>query len=174
MGAMKYFLPVFFVIFTILSVYSEDSYIDLKVTHGPILGRPSSTTMSIWVRTNVPGEVSVRYGTEKLKQLMVSEPVESQLENDNTAIITLTNLYPDTLYYYTVDKGLAGSFKTLPDSNDYVDPEHNPKGLFNFQFEYTSCINQSWVSSFGPSMPLYDTLNDQVTDKVHFLKFQSH
>ena len=168
MGCMNYLLPVFFIILSILSVFSEDSYIDLKVTHGPILGRPSSTTMSIWVRTNVPGEVSVRYGTEKLKQLMVSELVESQLENDNTAIITLTNLYPDTLYYYTVDKGLAGSFKTLPDSNDYVDPEHNPKGLFNFQFEYTSCINQNWVSSFGPSMPLYDTLNDQVKDKVHF------
>ena len=60
MGSMNYLLPVFFVIFSILSVYSEDSYIDLKVTHGPILGRPSSTTMSIWVRTNVPGEVSVR------------------------------------------------------------------------------------------------------------------
>jgi len=151
-----------------LSGMSEDSFIDLKVTHGPILGRPGSTNMSIWVRTNVPGEVSVRYGTERLKQLMVSEPVESKLEDDNTAIITLTNLYPDTLYYYTVDKGLEGSFKTLPASEDYVDPEHNPEGLFNFQFEFTSCVNQSWLSSFGPSMPLYDTLNEQVAEKVHF------
>lgn len=165
---MKYLHLILFSFFSVLTVQSDGSYIDFKVTHGPILGRPGATTMSVWVRTNVPGEVSVRYGTEPLKQLMVSEYVDSKLENDNTAIVTLTNLYPDTLYYYTVDKGLAGTFKTLPLGSDYVDETHNPEGLFNFQFEFVSCVNQSWESSFGPSMPLYDTLNEQVTDKVHF------
>ncbi len=165
---MKNLSLVLFVLLFAIPARSDDSFIDLKVTHGPILGRPGSTTMSIWVRTNVPGEVSVRYGTERLKQLMVSEPVESKLENDNTAIITLTNLYPNTLYHYTVDKGLAGTFKTLPRASDYVDEEHNPEGLFNFQFEFVSCVNQSWESSFGPSMPIYDTLNEKFADKVHF------
>ena len=150
------------------SAVSDTTYSDFKVTHGPILGRPGPTTMSIWVRTNLPGEVSVRYGTERFKQLMVSEYVDTVLENDNTAIITLTNLYPDTLYYYTVDKGLSGTFRTLPESAEYVDEEHNPEGLFNFQFEFVSCQNQNPAHGIGPSMPIYDTLNEQVADKVHF------
>ena len=150
------------------SAFSDTTYADFKVTHGPVLGRPGSTTMSIWVRTNIPGEISVRYGTERFKQLMVSEYVDTVLENDNTAIITLTNLYPDTLYYYTVDKGLSGTFYTLPETADYVDEERNPEGLFNFQFEFVSCQNQNPIHGVGPSMPIYDTLNDQVADKVHF------
>ena len=148
--------------------FSQSPYTDFKVTHGPVLGRPGPTTMSVWVRTNIPGEVSVRYGTERFKQMMVSDYVDTVLENDNTAVITLTNLYPDTLYYYTIDKGLSGTFRTLPEAADYVDENHNPEGLFNFQFEFVSCQNQNPNGSAGPSMPIYDTLNDQVADKVHF------
>lgn len=153
---------------TLPVIQADRSLVNFKVTHGPILGRPGPDTMSIWVRTNIPGEVSVRYGTERFKQLMVSEAVETKFEDDNTAIITLTNLYPDTLYHYTVDQGLAGTFRTLPSSAEYVDEEFNPEGLFNFQFEFVSCINQNPLSGFGPSMPLYDTLNEKVADKVHF------
>ena len=162
-------VPLVYLCFLItLSAFADKSRINLKVTHGPILGRPGSNTMSIWVRTNVPGEVAVKYGTERLKQLMMSEYVETKLEDDNTGIITLTNLYPDTLYYYTVDIGLGGTFKTLPRTEDFIDEEHNPKGLFNFQFEFVSCVNQAWQSSMGPAMPIYDTLNEQVADDVHF------
>ena len=163
----KFFLVVLFGA-TASSAFTDTTYTDFKVTHGPVLGRPGPTTMSIWVRANIPGEVSVRYGTERFKQLMVSDYVDTVLENDNTAIITLTNLYPDTLYYYTVDKGLSGTFRTLPESAEYVDEEHNPEGLFNFQFEFVSCQNQNPAHGIGPSMPIYDTLNDQVADKVHF------
>ena len=154
--------------FSISFLLADTSIVDFKVTHGPMLGRPGPTTMSIWVRTNIPGEVSVRYGTEKFKQLMVSEYVDTKLENDNTGVVTLTNLYPDTLYYYTVDRGLAGSFRTLPRGSDFANDEHNPEGLFNFQFEFVSCVNQKPQSSVGPSMPIYDTLNDQVADHVSF------
>jgi len=54
--------------------------------------------MSVWVRTNIPGEVSVRYGTERFKQMMVSDYVDTVLENDNTAVITLTELSPTSTY----------------------------------------------------------------------------
>ncbi len=165
---MKFATLILCLVATAATVFADKSLVDLKVTHGPMLGRPGATTMSIWARTNIPGEVSVRYGTERFKQLMVSEPAMSKIENDNTVVITLTNLYPDTLYYYTLDKGLEGTFKTLPSGDDFADPVHNPEGLFNFQFEFVSCVNQSWVGSWGPSMPIYDTLNEQVADKVHF------
>ena len=58
-----------------LPAIADKARIDLKVTHVPILGRPGSPTKSIWVRTNVPGEVAVNYGTERLKQLMMSETI---------------------------------------------------------------------------------------------------
>ena len=35
---------------------------DVRVTHGPLLGRPGPDTMSLWVRTEKPGEVKVFYG----------------------------------------------------------------------------------------------------------------
>ena len=78
--------------------FSQSSYTDFKVTHGPVLGRPGPTTMSVWVRTNIPGEVSVRDGTERFKQMMVSDYVDTVLENDNTAVITLTELSPTSTY----------------------------------------------------------------------------
>jgi len=165
---MKFVFLLLILSFLISFLQADTSQVDFKVTHGPILGRPGETTMSVWVRTNIPGEVSVRYGTEKFKQVMVSEYVDTSLENDNTGVITLTNLYPDTLYYYSVDKGLSGTFRTLPRGSDFANDEHNPEGLFNFQFEFVSCVNQNPKSGVGPSMPIYDTLNDQVADKVHF------
>lgn len=141
---------------------------DFKVTHGPLLGRPGMDTMSIWMRTNKPGGVSVRYGLNPHVLDQQSAPVETRLENDNTAVITLTHLEPDTLYYYRTDTGRGGSFRTFPDPKDYRNKEHNPEGLFNFQFHATSCINQNAVSGPGPDLPAYDVLNENWRDQVLF------
>ncbi len=144
---------------------------DFKVTHGPILGRPGAHSMSIWFRTNIPGEVTVKYGQALLIQDQVSAPVTTQLEHDNTGVITLDGLEPDTRYYYTAGNGRSGSFRTMPDPEAYRHAEHNPEGLYNFRFQYSSCANQNARGSAGPWLPMFDVLNAQVRDNVLFAIF---
>ncbi|MCB1121423.1 MAG: alkaline phosphatase D family protein [Verrucomicrobiae bacterium] len=148
--------------------WSQSEQTQFKVTHGPLLGRPGSDTMSIWVRTNIPGNVSVTYGTDPLVLDQQSAPFATSLEHDNTAVITLNHLEPDTTYYYRTDTGRGGSFRTFPDPDDYRNAEHNPEGLFNFQFHATSCINQNSGAGPGPDLPSYDVLNRDWRGKVLF------
>ena len=154
-----------------LSVFAQTTFTDFKVTHGPMLGRPGPTSMSIWLRTNIPGDVTVKYGTAALVQDQVSAPVATILARDNTAVITLEGLEPDTRYYYTAGNGRSGSFRTMPDPEAYRHPEYNPEGLYNFRFQYSSCANQNARGSIGPSLPMFDVLNTQVRDNVLFAIF---
>lgn len=148
--------------------YAQPKHAELKVTHGPILGRPGPTTMSIWVRTSIPGHLTVRYGTNRHILDQESELALTELGHDNTAVITLTGLEPDTEYFYRAGNGRGGSFRTWPDPDHYRHPEHNPEGLFNFQFQYASCNNQNALSGAGPDLPTYDVLNQTWKDQVLF------
>ncbi|MEM0969775.1 MAG: alkaline phosphatase D family protein [Verrucomicrobiota bacterium] len=142
----------------------------VRLTHGPILGRPAPDSMSLWVRTQVEGEVTVYYGTSEEMLDQTSKPVKTDVTKDNTGILTLTGLLPDTRYYYRVaDHQESGSFRTLPGANDYRDETLNPDGLFNFRFEFACGNNQrGGGDSVGPHLPTYDVLNETVRDKVHF------
>ena len=142
----------------------------LKVTHGPILGRPGTDTMSLWVRTARPGEVRVLYGTNKKKMDQVSKPVTTDVTHDNTGVITLNGLKPNTRYHYRVESNqLTGSFLTLPRSQDFKNKTYNPKGLFNYKFEFACGNNQNGNGDgAGPQLPVFDILNKQVSDSVHF------
>jgi alkaline phosphatase D len=143
-----------------------------RISHGPMLGNPGARQMAVWARTEKPGTFQVRYGTEPGQLNQVSAPVTTRLENDNTGSILLQKLKPDTRYYYeaaTADKGkgVAGSFRTLPDSKDFVDAKINPRGLFNFRFEF-ACGNNQGEHSLGTELPAFKTMVDKIKDKVHF------
>jgi phosphodiesterase/alkaline phosphatase D-like protein len=144
----------------------------LRITHGPILGRPGAHEMGIWVRTSAPGQLRVRYGPEPDRLESVSDPFATVLEKDNTGWILLKGLKANQRYHYQVvpaesREGVGGSFRTLPDLAEVRHPQHNPKGLFNFQFESGSCANQG-EHSIGPDLPAYRTLLARHKDQVHF------
>ncbi|MCZ6671645.1 MAG: alkaline phosphatase D family protein [Verrucomicrobia bacterium] len=120
------------------------------------------------MRTNIPGGVSVTYGTHRHILDQQSAPVQTNLANDNTAVVTLTGLEPDTEYFYRADNGRGGSFRTFPDPDHYRNNDYNPEGLFNFQFQFTSCANQSVSGGPGPDLATYDILNETWKDKVLF------
>jgi phosphodiesterase/alkaline phosphatase D-like protein len=127
-----------------------------------MLGRQTATSMGVWCRTEVPAEVRVRYGLEKNGLTELSEPVMSELERDNTARVFLKNLSPGTVYIYqlVVDGSPAGEvsrFRTLM-SPEMTRGAHNPKGLFNFKFEYGCGNNQSSARINGILMPTYNTM----------------
>ncbi len=48
-------------------------------------------------------------------------------------------------------------------------PKGNPKGLFNFRFEFACGNNpKGGGDSVGPTLPVFDTLNAKVRDQVNF------
>jgi len=148
---------------------------DLHFTHGPILGRLSAHSIGIWARTNQTASFVVRYGTGPDNLDQVTDAVPTQLEHDNTGWLDVTGLQPNTKYYYDVAipgqlprTGKGGSFRTLPDRKDFVDKQLNPRGLFNFKFEFACGNNQNLAHSSGPSLPAFRTMLDTIKDDVNF------
>ncbi|MCS7025937.1 MAG: alkaline phosphatase D family protein [Bryobacteraceae bacterium] len=147
----------------------------LQITHGPILGRVGPRSIHIWGRTSSPGPFRVRYGTHPDRMDQISAPVETVFDHDNSAWIEIRDLKPDTRYFYQLVAGSAtagsnqhgGSFRTLPSEDDYRG-ELNPRGLFNFRFEFGSCNNQKPNQGMGPDLPAFQRMRQTLLDKVHF------
>ena len=148
-----------------------------RITHGPILGRLSKDGIGIWARMAQSGEFYVVYGTSPQMLDQRSDPVRTELAHDNTAWVHITGLQPDTRYYYELKlssqpssyvTGKHGSFKTLSDSSILKDPDFNPKGLFNFSFEFACGNNQNPGLGLGPELPAYATMIRDLAGKIDF------
>ncbi len=144
-------------------------------THGPILGRLSSDGVGVWARTVEPGPFAVRFGTDPERLDQLSEPVETELAHDNTGWVHLKGLESDTFYHYRLEIpdnpgpiGLGGTFRTLPDADDYQHPEYNPEGLFNFAFEFACGNNQNFGDGSGPGTPAFATMLRELRGRIHF------
>ncbi|NJN23816.1 MAG: hypothetical protein HC810_04705 [Acaryochloridaceae cyanobacterium RL_2_7] len=112
----------------------------------------------MWARTHKAGEFTVHYGTTEAQLDQTSAPVQTTAEHDHTGSITLTGLKPGTMYHYQiyigkVPSGPAGSFLTQPGIEEHREATYNPKGLFNFRFQFGSCANQNPKNGVGPSLP---------------------
>lgn len=146
----------------------------LRITHGPVLGRPGSHSIGVWARTNRPGSFRVVYGTYPARLDLRSDRIATRSDTDNTGWTLLRDLKPNTLYrYQVVAEGAdlptspSGTFRTLPDADSHRDPKHNPDGLFNVCFASGSCANQG-KHSIGPELPAYRTLLNRERDRVQF------
>ncbi|MEX0322760.1 MAG: alkaline phosphatase [Puniceicoccaceae bacterium] len=142
----------------------------VPITHGPMLGRPSPTSMSIWVRTANPGKALVLYGESENNLDKRSKSVTTLLEDDNTGVLTIDGLAPDKQYFYKVaGQEQAASFRTLKSAERYRNIPYNPSGKFNFSFEFACGNNQKGGgNSVGPHLPVYDVLNREVRDSIDF------
>ncbi len=152
--------------------FSASRGLAAEFTHGPILGRPGATSMAVWARTSVPAMFHVGFNENTDFPSRLSKPVFTKLEDDCTGFIELTGLKPDTRYYYWLlfpegpdRKEATGSFKTLPDTRK---SKHNPRGLFNFTFEFACGNNQKPTGGGGPSLKTYNTLLANHRDEVDF------
>ncbi|MEK6238419.1 MAG: alkaline phosphatase D family protein, partial [Planctomycetales bacterium] len=148
---------------------------DAKFTHGPILGRLSDSGVGVWARLSQPGEFYVEYwrqdqGPADKKR---SKTALAALNRDNTGWVEVQGLKPNAKYVYQLvtaagTRGLGGVFRTLPNPEDYRDPELNPRGLFNFNFEFACGNNQHPDHGLGPTTPTFKTMLDKLRDRVHF------
>ncbi|MEK7404600.1 MAG: metallophosphoesterase family protein [Acidobacteriota bacterium] len=149
----------------------------LHVTHGPMLGRLGSNHIGVWARTSAAGTFRVRYGLAPDKLDALSPAATTRVERDHTGWVLIEGLQPDTKYYYQVvpagpiSRAKAvpdGSFRTLPDAAQVREPRHNPRGLFNFSFEFACGNNQNPGSGLGPALPGFKTMLARLKDKIHF------
>src|SRR5690606_9877068 len=127
---------------------ADGEYSTNHVSHGPMLGQVTDTTVKVWARTHKAGEFTVRFGVAPDQLDQTSDPVSTAAERDHTGWTTLTKLKPGTKYFYqvyigAVPSGPGGSFRTLPSAESHRVPTHNPRGLFNFRFQFGSCANQN-------------------------------
>lgn len=146
---------------------------DTVLTHGPMLGQATAKSVRVWGRTSGPAALEFRYGTDSASLDNVSEPIYTTAAHDFAGWTTLTNLESGVTYVIQafLDGNPAGPparCRTLPDASALRDPEHNPRGLFNFSFAIGSCANQNPLHGIGPSLPTYATLLKQHAEEVDF------
>jgi alkaline phosphatase D len=146
----------------------------VTMTHGPILGRLGTTEIGVWIRTSRPGTFRVRYGLDPQHLDTVSPAGTTDINHDNTGWVLIQGLTAQTKYFYQVvvaDASPAprpdGSFLTLPSADVYRNAQHNPKGLFNFRFEFGTGNNQR-PSGEGPWPPAFKTMLERLQDKIYF------
>lgn len=145
---------------------------ETTVTHGPFLGHVGLNEIHIWARTERSGSFRIEYGLSPDKLTQTSPAVTTTPDHDNANWLRISGLQPGTRYHYriagtsTADR--TGTFVTLPSPDTYRDPETNPRGLFNFSFQFGSCANQLHGGAKGATLPAYKTMREQHGKKVLF------
>lgn len=125
------------------------------ITHGPMLGKPTATSMRVWIRSKLPNRFRVVFDTKTpLTADSKSAIIETTAGADNTGFVDLVDLTPNTRYYYGVIDSIGmidtrmefdrpwPSFRTLPNETSFHDPLNNKDGAFNFSFSIGCCSRQ--------------------------------
>lgn len=99
---------------TVLSTWGQST----NLTHGPILGALTDTSIKVFCRTSQAASVNVMYKKGADTEVAASGMVNTIATNDFTATISLSDLLPNTSYDYqiVVDGVTAATstFTTLP------------------------------------------------------------
>ena len=168
---MQMRVPIGWLLLVVLAASPAEAA-GIEVTHGPILGRLGADQIGVWVRTSKPATFRVRYGKTPEALDLVSPPAATGLAKDNTGWVLITGLEPNTRYFYQALVGESGkegppdgSFRTLPRADDVRDAQRNPRGLFNFCFEF-GCGNHQSEST--RQIATFDTILKNHLDDVNF------
>jgi alkaline phosphatase D len=159
-------------------------YATAGLSHGPLLGRVTDSSVRIWVRLRNPGPFQVLYD-RRLPLTADSPSVEAlaAIDSDQTGVADLINLEPNTRYFYAIRingrlpdlrpeiTDTWPSFRTLPNDSSFTDPTNNPRGLFNVTFGIGHCASQDPDRSGGmyTSTPAYDTISRHHTGEIQFV-----
>lgn len=154
-----------------------------KVTHGPVLGYVTSSSVRVWLRASEAVEFEVLISRDRppfdKAAVFRGQTVASQ---DFTAFVEVTGLEANTRYSYAIRVDgelvdLRGSlrdpwptFRTLPDTKSYAH-KFNPKGRFNLAFTIGACQRQrSPQDTYGiyPNPPAFDTIWEKHRNQIGF------
>ena len=158
-------------------------YATAGLSHGPLLGGITDTSVKVWLRTRTATDFVVLYGEQlPLGEESATVSGKTAKASDNSGAVLLRGLRPNTRYYYAIR--IAGvlpdlrsevtepwpSFKTLPNETSFVDARNNPNGLFNVSFAIGHCASQDPDKSGGmyTSTPAYDMIRKHHADEAMF------
>ncbi len=157
-------------------------YQSLGITHGPVLGQITESSVRVWIRSSEAMEFSVSV-TQSLPFDGAKEFQGETLEKqDNTGWVTVEDLKANTEYFYAVKLGGEivdiraeidqpwPSFRTLPDASSFAH-EFNPDGKFNFSFSIGACQRQRSPSdTYGiyANPPAFNQLWQRHRDNLFF------
>jgi alkaline phosphatase D len=153
------------------------------VTHGPVLGDVTSSSIRIWLRASkqIEFEVLVRPHQPPFDNAR-SVRAKTNSENDFTGFAQVDGLQPNTVYAYAIriDDEILDirnnirdpwpAFRTLPDSTSYAH-KFNPDGRFNLSFSIGACQRQrSPGTTYGiyPNPPAFDTIWQKHRHRIAF------
>ena len=157
-------------------------YQSLGITHGPVLGRVTEDSVTVWVRAREAMEFTVAVSESVPFDGAREVAGRTVADRDLTGWVTLDGLKANTRYFYAVK--LRGeivdirasvedpwpSFRTLPDAGSFAH-EYNPAGRFNFSFSIGSCQRQrSPENTYGiyANPPVFDTLWKRHRERLSF------
>jgi phosphodiesterase/alkaline phosphatase D-like protein len=110
--------PVFYLSFLAMILGIEISFAQSTLTHGPILGAVTDSSIKVFGRTSQAASVKVLYKKTSDASFTSSTTINTVTNNDLTATILVSNLLPNTQYDYqlVVDDVAAAvsTFTTLP------------------------------------------------------------
>jgi phosphodiesterase/alkaline phosphatase D-like protein len=111
-----------------------------KLTHGPLLGAITDNSVNIWLRAGGCAEAQIRVSTsaDPLSETDAATAVATlKKEHDYTAVLSFTNLQPDTTYHYIVllddQPTLESNFPGQTTFRTFPQPEEEA-GSFSFAF----------------------------------------
>jgi len=157
-------------------------YQSLGITHGPVLGRVNSDSITVWVRTREPMPFAVSV-SETLPFDKAREVEARTLPGqDNAGWVTIADLKPNTRYFYAVK--LRGEIvdilvyldipslspRNLTSATSFPH-DYNPEGRFNFSFSIGSCQRQrSPTDTYGiyANPPVFNTMWKKHRDRLAF------
>lgn len=157
-------------------------YQSLGITHGPVLGGINSDSVRVWIRTSEPMEFNIVASETLPFSEGKSGAGKTEEAKDNTGVVEVENLKPNTRYYYAVK--LRGeivdtratpddpwpSVRTLPDKTSFAH-QFNPEGKFNFSFSIGACQRQRSPSdTYGiyANPPAFDQLWKKHRNQLSF------
>ena len=154
------------------------------VTHGPVLGNISATSVRVWLRANreLDFEVLVQPNPPPFVKDAETTAAKTNADEDFTGFAEVAGLTPNTVYAYAIRVNgnivdIRGNirdpwptFRTLPDETSYPH-EFNPKGKFNFSFSIGACQRQrspgeTWGIYDNP--PAFDTIWEKHRQRIAF------
>ena len=116
-----------------------------------ILGRPAANSITLSILSATAQTVAIAYGAENGSEVLQTS---AALQPNIPAILELSNLQPDTAYYYAINSGEKQTFHTA----------RAPGSSFTFTLQADSHLDSN------SSLPVYlQTLENQRTDKPDFV-----
>lgn len=148
-------------------LYSHREYIrlrdalGLRLTHGPMLGAVTPTSIRVWVRTAEPAQVEVEAVPFTREGQTVAVTFETTDPADQTGVGTLVGLQPDTVYHYRLT--IDGERAVFPGEAVFrTPPEEGVSGRLTVAF--------GGCAGYTPAFePVWDTILERAPDALLLL-----